>query len=116
MTPRLLADENFNRAIVGGLLRVRPGVDVVRVQDVGLRGADDPTVLAWAGANDRIVLTHDYRTMPGHAADRIAAGRPMPGLFVICGMTIGQAVHELTIAVDCSTHPEWADKVQHLPM
>jgi hypothetical protein len=45
MTVRLLADENFNGAIVRGLLRRNPEVDVVRVQDVGLTGSDDPTVL-----------------------------------------------------------------------
>ena len=42
---RLLADENFNNDIVRGLLRRRPDLDVVRVQDVGLSGAEDPSVL-----------------------------------------------------------------------
>jgi hypothetical protein len=40
MTVRLLADENFNGAVVRGLLRRNPGVDVVHVQDVGLTGSD----------------------------------------------------------------------------
>jgi hypothetical protein len=35
---KLLVDENFHRAIVRGLLRQLPGLDLVRVQDVGLRG------------------------------------------------------------------------------
>ena len=43
---RLLADENFNGDIVRGLLRRRPELDLVRIQDVGLTGADDPSVLA----------------------------------------------------------------------
>jgi hypothetical protein len=33
---RLLADENFDNTIVRGLLRRRPSIDVVRVQDVML--------------------------------------------------------------------------------
>lgn len=37
---RLLADENFNNNIVRGLLRRKPDLDIVRVQDVGLSGAD----------------------------------------------------------------------------
>ena len=45
---RLLADENLNNDIVRGLLRRSPDLDVVRVQDVGLSGAEDPTVLEWA--------------------------------------------------------------------
>ena len=45
---RFLADENFNNQIVRGILRQAPSIDIVRVQDVGLSGVDDPTVLAWA--------------------------------------------------------------------
>ena len=45
---RLAADENFNGDIVRGLLRRNPKLDIVRIQDVGLSGADDPSVLQWA--------------------------------------------------------------------
>ena len=44
---RLASDENFNNNIVRGLLRRKPDIDIVRIQDVGLTGADDPTVLEW---------------------------------------------------------------------
>ena len=64
---RLLADENFNGDIVRGLLLRQPDLDIVRVQDVGLAGADDPDILAWAAENNRIVLTHDRATMSDHA-------------------------------------------------
>lgn len=47
---RLLADENFNNDIVRGL---------VRVQDVGLSGAGDSTVLEWAAQEGRILLTKE---------------------------------------------------------
>lgn len=43
---RLLADENLDGNIARGVMRRVRGADVVRVQDVGLTGADDPTVLA----------------------------------------------------------------------
>lgn len=52
----LVADENFNNTIVRGLLRVKPNLDIVRVQDVGLFSASDPTVLEWAAKEDRILL------------------------------------------------------------
>lgn len=42
---RFLADENFNNQIVRGVLRQSPDVDIVRAQDVGLSGVDDPTLL-----------------------------------------------------------------------
>ena len=54
---RFLADENFNNQIVRGILRQNSDVDIVRIQDVELSGVDDPTVLAWAAQEGRIVLT-----------------------------------------------------------
>lgn len=44
---RFLADENFNNQIVRGIRRQNSNIDMVRVQDVGLSGVDDPTV--WHG-------------------------------------------------------------------
>ena len=46
----LVSDENFNNDIVRGLLRRNPNLDIVRVQDVGLRGEEDPVGLD-GGAN-----------------------------------------------------------------
>ena len=76
---RFAADENFNGDIVRGLVRRNPKLDIVRVQDVGLSGANDPSVLAWAADQRRIVVTHDISTLAKHALDRVFAGRPMPG-------------------------------------
>ncbi|MDZ8137027.1 MAG: hypothetical protein RM049_17245 [Nostoc sp. DedQUE04] len=42
---RFLADENFNNQVIRGVLRRNCNIDIVRVQDVGLTEADDPTVL-----------------------------------------------------------------------
>ena len=64
---RRLADENFNGDIVRALLLRQPGLDIVRVQDVGLAGVSDPEILNWAAANERIVLTHDRATLPDYA-------------------------------------------------
>jgi predicted nuclease of predicted toxin-antitoxin system len=58
-----LADENFNNHIVTGLLRRIPDIDIVRAQNIGLSGAADPVVLAWAAEAKRIILTHDAATI-----------------------------------------------------
>ncbi len=60
---RLAADENFNNDIVRGLWRRKSELDIVHIQDVGLSGADDPTVLEWAAREGRVLLTHDVTTM-----------------------------------------------------
>ena len=54
----LLADENFEDAVVAALIAL--GHDVVTARAEGLNGIVDPAVLAHATANSRIVLTHDH--------------------------------------------------------
>ena len=83
---KFLADENLFSAIYRGLLRRKPMIDIVRVQDVGLIGADDPAVLAWAADNDRVVLTHDIKTMPEFGYERIAAGKKLPGIIYMLSL------------------------------
>jgi hypothetical protein len=41
---RLVSDENFNGDIVRGLFRRHPGLELVRVQDVGLTQTPDPDI------------------------------------------------------------------------
>jgi predicted nuclease of predicted toxin-antitoxin system len=64
---KLAADENFNNRIIRGILRRKPGIDIVRIQDAGLSGARDPIILEWAEKEDRVLLTHDVSTITGHA-------------------------------------------------
>jgi len=71
---RLAADENFDYDIVRGLFRRRLELDVVRVQDAGLSGADDSAVLQWAARQDRVLLTHDVSTPARHAYLRVEGG------------------------------------------
>ena len=61
---KFLADENFDNRIVRGMIRRQPDLDILRVQDLEIAGADDPTVLGWAAQAGRILLTHDERTVP----------------------------------------------------
>jgi len=80
---QLVADENFNNNIVRGVLRQKADVDIVRIQDVGLSQADDPTILEWAAQQDRVLLTHDVSTITKYAYKRIEAGQAMPGVFEV---------------------------------
>ena len=64
---RLAADENFNNDIVRGLLRRRPDVDIVRIQDTAMYGREDPAVLEWCAQEGRVLLTHDVNTITHYA-------------------------------------------------
>jgi predicted nuclease of predicted toxin-antitoxin system len=78
----LAADENLNNKLVRGLQRLNRGIDILRVQDAGLRGADDPAVLAWASAESRILIPR----CSNYGPLRLPAGRGGPadaGVFEI---------------------------------
>lgn len=114
---RLLADEDFDNDILRGVFRRVPAVDLVRAQDVGLAETLDPLVLEAAAEEGRVVLSHDVSTMRPAAYERVAAGLPMPGLFLVPqSMPIGTAIEELVILVECSREGEWEGRVEYLPL
>lgn len=114
---RLLADENFNNDIVRGLLRRKPDVDIVRMQDVGLSGSDDPAVLEWAARQGRVLLTHDVTSMTRYAYERIQAGQPMPGVFEVRRtIAIGTAIEDILLLVEYSLEGEWEGHIRYLPL
>ncbi|MFB2879060.1 DUF5615 family PIN-like protein [Floridanema aerugineum] len=114
---RFLADENFNNQIIRGILRQNPEIDIVRVQDVGLSEADDPSVLEWAAQKGRVVLTHDVTTMTNFAYERIEAGLSMPGVFEVSRrVSVGLAIEELLLIAECSLEGEWEGQVRFLPL
>ncbi len=113
---KLLTDENFDNTIVRGLLRRRPNINIVRVQDVGLSGEDDPTILAWAAKEDRVLLTHDVATITRFAYERVVQGLPMPGVIeVSTDVQIGQVIEDILIVVDCSLEDELKGQIHYLP-
>jgi hypothetical protein len=113
---RLLADENFDNRILAGLRRRQAALDILRVQDTDLVGAEDPAVLAWAAAEGRILLTHDAATIPHHAYERIEAGEAMPGVIEVpLHMPIGHAIDELLLVIEASRPEDWDNQVVYLP-
>ena len=115
--PGLAADENFNNDIIRALLRRRPELDVVRIQDAGLSGADDPTVLAWCSREGRILLTHDVTTITRYAYERTQAGQLMPGVFEVDrAIPILQVIEDLVLLAECSLDGEWEGQVRYLPL
>jgi Domain of unknown function (DUF5615) len=112
-----IADENFNIHIVNGVLRRLPSADIVRVQDAGLEGADDPAVLEWAAGERRVLLTHDVNTITAFAYERVAQGLPMPGVFeVSLKVSINAAIEDILLLVECSVEGEWQGQVNYLPL
>jgi hypothetical protein len=104
---KFLADENFDNTILRGLLRRQPDIDIVRVQDIEISGADDPTVLEWAAQENRILLTHDVSTITMYTYERVSEGRLMPGVVEVpSDAAIGRVIEDILILLECTTEGE----------
>ena len=112
---RLATDEDFNNRILRGLLRRRPELDIVRVQDASLLGRGDAEVLEWAAREGRLLFTHDVTTMKRYVDERVAAGLPMPGVFVVSQQVpIARAIEDILLLAECSLEGEWEGQIRFL--
>lgn len=74
-------------------------------------------LLAWAAEQDRIFVTHDLKTIPRYAYERIEVGRSMPGVIAIPkDLPIGQAIEEMVIIIECCAANEFENEVFYLPV
>jgi predicted nuclease of predicted toxin-antitoxin system len=114
---RFLIDENFNQRVLRGLKQRIPSIDYVIVQETELRQAEDTTILAWAAEHGRILITHDKDTIPNLAYERVRANQSMPGVILVPEeLSIGRAIDELLIVMECSDQSEYENLVVHLPL
>ena len=111
------ADENLDSAIVRGVLRRDPTLNILRIQDAGLSGADDPRVLEWAAREGRVLLTHDVATITAYAYERVREGKEMPGVIEVgAKVAIGQAIEDTLLIAESSLEEEWSGQILYLPL
>lgn len=117
MTLRLLVDEDVPSGIVRALRRRVAAIDLVRVQDAGLRGSQDAAVLAWAAESGRVTVTCDRATMIGLAVQRVRLGSRMPGLVVVRrDAPSHRVVADLELVVTATVAEDWAGQVGFIPI
>jgi hypothetical protein len=92
-------------------------IDAVRVGDpVDLPGgSEDPDILIWAEANDRILISFDKRSLPGHLGRHLATGRHSPGIIILKSRTNPAAVIDLATIAYASQAAEWLDLLKYFP-
>ncbi len=114
---RLLIDQDLDHDILRGLIRRLPQLDVVTAFEIGMSEATDPDLLIRAARGGRIVVTHDLKTMPAHAADLMGAGENIAGLFVVPrSLSLHQAIEDLELLIACSENEEWVNVIRYLPL
>lgn len=114
---RLASDEDVHGAIIRGLQRRLPQLDLVHVKQHLPLGAHDSEVLDWAAREDRVLITNDRNTMVHYANERVAAHVAMPGVIVTTNrQAIGPAIADLVLLAECLTHGELQGQIRFLPL
>jgi predicted nuclease of predicted toxin-antitoxin system len=72
MKPKFQADADLNEEIVTGVLRRTPEIDFQTATEAGLQGVKDENVLEIASLEERILVSHDRKTMPKYFAEFIS--------------------------------------------
>lgn len=114
---RFLADASLNHAVVAGCLRREPAIDFLSAHAARLEGVSDADVLALAARQDRILVTHDFQTMPKHFGEFIAGGRSSPGVFLVKQRTpLAQVIEELLLVWAASGPKDWTNRILEIPL
>ena len=114
---RFLADADLNFAIVSGCLRREPAMDFLSAKDANLEGVSDPEVLTLAAAQGRILVSHDFQTMPQHFANFLQSHGSSPGVLLTPQhLPIGDAIEELALIWAASDADEWRNRIQRIPL
>lgn len=116
MSIRFLADADLNRAIVDGCLREERAIDFAQPADAGLRGKQDPEVLAIAARLGRVLVSHDIRTMPVHFGRFLSKGNRSPGVLLVPqAVSIRDAIDSLVLVWAASWPSELQNRIRYLP-
>ncbi len=116
MRIKFLADENLRRAIVFGLRRREPSASFVQAYEAGVAGKDDITVLQVAAEQNRILVSHDLKTVPQHFRQFIAR-QASPGVILIPQkLPLSTAIEQLVMIWLASEAEEWVNQIRFLPL
>jgi hypothetical protein len=116
MKIRFQADADFNMEIIDGLIRKFPEIDFQTADEANLSGLDDLEVLRTASLENRILVSHDRKTMPKHFG-KFIQNDDCPGVFMIAqNVSIGTAIQELLLLWTASEHEDWKNLIVDLPL
>ena len=116
MTVRYQADVDLNQAIVTGVLRREPTVDFQTAFAARLESVKDSEVLAISAQQERILVSHDRRTMPSEFAEFIISKQSSGIIIVSRKLPVEVVIEELLLIWAASNAEEWTNRIAKLPL
>jgi predicted nuclease of predicted toxin-antitoxin system len=113
---RFQADADLNHHIVLATIRQEPAIDFRSATEAGLAGLPDEEVLAVAARDDRVLVTHDGKTMPTHFADFVQASPSAGVLIVPQRLPVAAAAEDLILLWLDSDTTSWRNQIRWLPL
>lgn len=117
MKIKFQADADLNEDIVKGVLRRMPEIDFQTVAEAGLGGLKDENVLAISSSKQRILVTHDRKTMPRHFA-AFVENNICYGVLIVPQKPeiISQIIEDLILIWFATETEEYINSIRSLPL
>jgi predicted nuclease of predicted toxin-antitoxin system len=113
---RFQADADLNFDIVKAVRQEEPAIDFASAADSQLRGIKDPELLELAAVANRVLVSHDRRTMLDHFRTRLVAGGSSPGVLIVSqGASIGLVAEAIVYIWSLSSPSELRNQAHYLP-
>lgn len=113
---RFQADADFRQAIVVGVIRRQPNLDFQSAYTAKLEGKKDSEVLAIAAQDNRVLVTHDRKTMPDEFG-RFILSNTSPGVLIVSqSLSISGVIEALILVWEATTAEEWINQIMSLPL
>ena len=107
--------QRLRKAILRGVVRSEPRIDFHSAQAARLDGVPDPEVLGLSADAGRILISHDFQTIPRHF-QQFTRDRRSPGVLLVRqDLPVGRAVETLLLIWEASEPDEWVNRICLLP-
>ena len=110
------ADADLNQAIVTGVMRREGTVDFQTSNASLLSGLTDLEVLSFAAKENRMLVSHDQRTMPRYFAEFISTQTSSGVIIVLQSFPISDAIDNLIKIWQTSESEDWVNRIAYLPL
>ena len=118
MKVRLLLDENISPRLRTAIQRRYSHFDVLRVGDDGAPQlhTQDPEILRYLEQSQRLLVTANRASMPGHVEDHFADGGAHWGIFRVRPYaSFQQLLETIALVVEASEAKEWRNSMWWIP-
>jgi hypothetical protein len=116
MKVRFQADADLNEVILLATIRQQPEIDFQTATAAELAGISDLEVLERCLKDNRLLVTHDRKTMPRHFY-RFIERNESPGVIVIPqSVSVSEATEDLILIWSATDAEEWKNRIAFLPL